>query len=330
MIENKEINLKLGDIKEPLPKRIINKFCQYAFKDANLYPQNYGNLINGLAKKHDVEPENILLTNGADEGIELIARAFGQDILIFPPTYYEFLDAPKRNGLNYETINCFGGRDYTLKYEESDVKNRSLIYLCNPNNPFGILTKNEIIEIANKTKGVVAVDETYIDFNGESVIDEFKQTPNILVVRSFSKGYSLAGLRVGYIAGEKSLIDAVAKRKLFSNVSSASVNAAMVVLDEEKYFKKLVTKIKNNKTDFEGFLRANEFGVIGSETNKIFIKFPSTEAASEFHNYLSKNKIATNLGNGFGTCGLDETYVQFAFGTKEQMARVREVIEQYR
>lgn len=324
------INLKFCDIKEPLPKKILDRFCKEVFKDVTLYPQNYDILISRLAQKHRVKPENIVLINGVDEGIELVSRVFGQDILIFSPTYYEFVDAPKRNNLRFEIINCFDGKGYTLKYKESDVKKRSLIFLCNPNNPFGLLTKQEIIDIARKTKGVVAVDETYIDFDGDSVLNEIEKVPNILVLRSFSKGYSLAGLRIGYIVGKKELIDKIIKRKLVCNVTSVSVNAAMIVLDEEKYFKNLVKKIKKKKDDLEDFLRNIGFDIIHTNTNNVVIKFQNISEADRFYNFLKTNGVIVNQDDGISTYGLDNTFIRFVYGTETQMKEVIKIIKRYK
>ncbi len=324
------IDLKLGDIKEQLPQRIIDKFCECVFKDVNLYPRNYDNLIQKLAQKHKLKPENIVLTNGVDEGIELVSRVFGRDILFFSPTYYEFLDAPKRNSLKCNMIDCFDGKRYRLKYKEADVKNRSLIFLCNPNNPFGILTKEEIIKLARKTKGVVAVDETYIEFNGESVINEFNKTRNLLVLRSFSKSHSVAGLRIGYLVGEKSLVDRIKKRKLICNVTSVSVNAATILLEEEEYFHDLIERIKKLKCEFEDFLRERGFNIIHTQTNNIVIKFQSLREATIFCSFLGRNNIIVNQGNGISTCGLDDTFVRFVCGAENQMKEVARVIENYK
>jgi len=324
------IDLRLGDIKEQLPQRIIDKFCKKVFKDVNLYPQKYSMLISKLAEKLKIKPENLVLINGVDEGIELISRVFGNDILIFSPSYYEFVDAPKRNNLKHETINCFDGKGYKLKYEDSDVKNRSLIFLCNPNNPFGLLSKDEIVMLAKKTEGIVAVDETYIDFDGESVINEFEETPNLLVLRSFSKGYSLAGLRIGYIIGKKSLIDKVKKRKLICNVTSVSANAAMIVLDEERYFKELIAKIKERKIAFEDFLIKRGFTVIQTHTNNVIIKFENKDKADKFYGFLKEKGVLVNRGDGISTCGLDESFIRFTCGTEKQMSEVKEIIEKFR
>lgn len=323
------INLKFGDIKEPLPKKILERFGKEVFKDVTRYPENYPLLIERLAKRHNVKTENIVLVNGVDEGIELISRCFGHDILFFTPTYYEFQDAPKRNNLKFEAINCFDGKEYKIKYKDSDVKNRSLIFLCSPNNPFGLLTKKEILDIAKKTKGIVAVDETYIDFDGETVLNEFENVPNLLILRSFSKGFSLAGLRIGYVVGKKELIDKIKQRKLFCNVTSVSVYAAMINLDEETYFKNLIKKIKEEKDKFEDFLKKKGFNIIHTNNNNIMIKFGAVEEANNLFGFLRDNGVIVNQANGMSTCGLDNTFIRFTYGTDEQMKKVRGIFEKY-
>jgi histidinol-phosphate aminotransferase len=324
------INLKLGDIKESLPQKILDRFCKEVFKNVNLYPQNYNLLISKLAEKFNVEPENIVLTNGVDEGIDLITKIFGKKILFFPPSYFEFAEAPRRNNLNFEVINSFDGEKYKIVIDGDKLKNRTLIFLCNPNNPFGILSKSEAIEIAKKTNGLVAIDETYVDFFGESTINEFKTTPNILVLRSFSKGFSLAGLRIGFIVGEKSLIDKIRQRKIFFTVTSVSVNAAIICLEEEKYFKNLIKEIIQRKKLFEEFLRKKGFNIIESFTNNIIIKFPDIKEADQFFNFLKENQVIVNQGDGISTYGLDNTFIRFSCGTEEQMKELREIIDGYR
>jgi histidinol-phosphate aminotransferase len=321
------INLKLGNIKEQLPQRIVSDFCEKAFVGVNSYPENYSLLIGKLAKKHKAKPQNIVLTNGVDEAIELIARVFGKSILIFTPTYYEFLDAARRNNLKIKTVDCFHENKYSLKYKDLDIKKSSLIFLCNPNNPFGILTKQEIAKIAGKTRGIVAIDETYIDFNGETAISISKSFRNILVLRSFSKSCSLAGLRIGYIVGEKSLIEKIRQKKLFYNVTSVSVYAAIIALEEKKYFQGLIIKIKKRKDSFEDFLAKKGFNVIHTHTNNIVIKFSGKKAAGKFCSHLKENAVIANQGNGISTCGLDNSFVCFACGTEAQMKQVAGTIE---
>lgn len=323
------INLKLGDIKETLPAKIMDRFKAETFQDVNHYPDNYESLIKILAERHLVDSENIVLTNGVDEGIELFCRLFGEDVLYFTPTYFEFWDAPRRNKRKFNQINCFDGKGYYLKYENSDIQNRSLIYLCNPNNPFGLLKRSEILSIANNTKGIVVVDETYIDFNGDSVINDFKSCPNLVVLRSFSKGFSIAGLRIGYVVANKEVIDKIKGIKLYANVTSVSVNSAKIVLEEEDYFKTLIKNLKGRKESFERFLIEKEFPIIPTKNNNGIIHFKNEKEANKFYKFLKENNVIVNQGDGVSTIGLDNTFIRFSCGTEDQMEEVTEIVGNY-
>lgn len=324
-----EINLRLADVKEPLPERILARLKNEAFTDMHLYPRNSENLISRLAEKHGLASDNITLVNGVAEGIELVTRTFGNEMLIFTPTYYEFYNAPRRNRMNLYAINCLSENSFRFHYSDADVRNKTLIMLCNPNNPFGILKRDDIIELAVKTKGVVCVDETYINFNGESVIDEIGKLKNLIVMRSFSKGFSLAGFRIGYVAGIKELIDKINDRKVFCSMNSVSTNAANIVLDEEEYFKQMALRVRRRKERFEDFLESRGFIVIRTHTNGIMIKFPSPEKATMFNEFLKKNQILVNQGNGISTFGLDDSFIRIACGTEEQMKAVSEIVSAY-
>jgi len=324
-----EINLKLCDIKENLPDFILEKFKSRAFTRVNSYPQNYSSLISILSEKHGVSEENIILTNGVDEGIEILARLFNQDILIFSPTYVEYVDAPERNGFNFSTLNCFTGTGFKIKYADDQIKNRSLIYLCNPNNPFGIISRAEILDLITKTEAIVVVDETYIDFDGESVVNDIKTRPNLVVLRSFSKSFSIAGLRIGYVIADREVIQKINKIKLYFNVSTVAVEVAKILLEEEEYFLKLRTAIKGRKTKFEDFLVEKDFPLIRTNTNNIILKFKTEAEADRLYQYLLENKITTNQGDGVSTYGLDNTFIRFACGTDDQMERVTSVMNKY-
>lgn len=323
-------DLRLADVKEPLPEHITERLRREIFQDVNLYPRNYDTLISRLAQRHNAGKDNITLVNGAAEGIDLVARSFGQDTLIFSPTYYEYYNAVRRNGLKSRMINCFDGRGFSLDWSQEDIEGRSLVFLCNPNNPFGILQRDEITGIAEKASGIVAVDETYIDFDGESVVSDMAGSENMLVLRSFSKGYSLAGFRIGYIIAPRRLKEEIERKKVFCNVSSVSVNAAMIALDEEKYFRGVVEKTKKSKGSMEEFMDRMGFGVIHTHTNCIMLKFRTPEEASAFREFLESRGILVNQGGGISICGLDDTFIRMSCGTGEQMEMLRSAVSEYR
>lgn len=122
------------------------------------------------------------------------------------------------------------------------------------------------------------------------------------------------------------MIDKILRVKLPYNVASVSVYIAITVLDEERYFKRLIKKIKKRKDNFENFLRIKGFNVIHTHTNSIIIEFSNIKEADEFYRFLKINKIFVNQGNGLINYGLDNSFIKFACGTEIQMKEVEKII----
>jgi histidinol-phosphate/aromatic aminotransferase/cobyric acid decarboxylase-like protein len=321
------INLKLGTIKEPLPDFILKKL-KHALDNANDYPQNYNKLIEKLAKHHKISKDKILLVNGTNGSIDLITKVLANKVYYYEPTYYEFWAAPKRNNVKYEALQSLYSDKYVLKTRS--FGKGTVLFLCNPNNPFGEIPLEQILDFSSKSKGYVAVDESYIEFSGKSPLRKLDKYPNLLLMRSFSKTYAMAGLRVGYIIAAPKLIKTLEEHKVFFDVSSASVEAALVVLDYHDYFKEQINQLIKRKTAFDDFLTEQGFNVIQNNINNTIIHFKSEAEASKFVKYLNKNNVLVNQGDGISTVGLDKSWVRFAYGTEEQMKKVTKIIEKYK
>lgn len=113
-------------------------------------------------------------------------------------------------------------------------------------------------------------------------------------------------------------------------MTSVSIAAAKIVLEEEKYFKELVNKIKKRKDNFEDLLKNKGFNIIHTHTNNIMIKFDNKSDADKFFNFLKENNVIVNQGDGLSTYGLDDTFIRFACGTEEQMKEVAKVVEKWK
>lgn len=321
------INLKLGTIKELLPDFILERL-KHAFDNANDYPQNYDALIEKLAKHHKISKDKILLSNGVDGAIDLITKIFAKKVYYYEPTYYEFQAAPKRNNIKFEALKSSYDDNYVIKTK--NFEKHTVLFLCNPNNPFGEISLNQILNFASKSRGYVAVDETYIEFSGDSPLKELDNYPNLLLMRSFSKTYRMAGLRIGYIIASPKLIKILKKRKVFFDVSSASAEAALVVLDYCDYFKEQIKQLIKHKKEFDNFLARQGFSVISNNINNTIIHFKSESKATNFVKYLKKNNVLVNQGDGISTIGLDKSWVRFACGAEKQMKEVIKIIEKYK
>lgn len=323
------INLQYTTIQKPLPDFIyqgIKHFCA----NANTYHPQPSELIEKIALKFNLPKGKIFLTAGADEAIQLFAKIFGQNSYVFTPTY-----------IVYRDVEVFGNRlnriysiDKNLEYKISsqEIKDATLIYLANPNNPAGYTTKEVVRKlIKNNPKAMVVIDEAYGDFADLSIINEVDNYSNLAVIRSFSKSYGMAGNRVGFIAtGNQDVIKKFGRFAQWCNVSYLSIGAAITALAHEDYFQKIREEIKNTRTDFNNFLIKAGYQTIPSLINAQLIKFPSESKSSNFVTFLKKHKIVVSQGNGLSNIGLDQSFVRVAIGTPMQMDQVKKAIAQFK
>ncbi len=176
-------------------------------------------LIEAYAAYAGVKPEQTLTSRGADEGIELLIRAFcepGEDSILFcPPTYGMYAISAETIGVNRKTVPLTSDWQLNLPEIEANLDGVKVLFVCNPNNPTGNLVKREdIIALLEMTKdkAIVVMDEAYIDFCPEaSTVDLLAQYPNLAILRTLSKAFALAGLRCGFTLANEELINVLLK-----------------------------------------------------------------------------------------------------------------------
>lgn len=322
-----DINLQYTTIKDPLPDFIYEGLKDYS-KNANGYKPQPNELIEVLSKKHHIQTQNIYLLAGADEGIQVFAKVYGQNAYVFTPTYVVYSD-----------VRTFGGQLTELKsinnssfeINTGKIENASLIYLANPNNPSGFTAKEKVIDLINNNKtSIIVIDEAYGDFAPElSVIDQIDKYDNLAVLKSFSKGYGMAGNRVGYLLANPEIVKVASQITQWSNVSYLSVGAALIALKNEKYFSNLRNSIIARREKFINFLSKKEFSLLKSKINAVVLQFGFEKKGEQFFDFLAKNGVVASLGNGNSNIGLDNSFVRLAIGTDEQMKKVEKVISNY-
>ncbi|MGR5294839.1 histidinol-phosphate transaminase [Vibrio mediterranei] len=176
-------------------------------------------LIEAYAAYAGVKPEQTLTSRGADEGIELLIRAFcepGEDSILFcPPTYGMYAISAETIGVNRKTVPLTVDWQLNLPEIEANLDGVKVLFVCSPNNPTGNLVKREdIIALLEMTKdkAIVVMDEAYIDFCPEaSTVDLLAQYPNLAILRTLSKAFALAGLRCGFTLANEELINVLLK-----------------------------------------------------------------------------------------------------------------------
>ncbi|TKF19726.1 histidinol-phosphate transaminase [Vibrio genomosp. F6] len=176
-------------------------------------------LIEAYAAYAGVKPEQTLTSRGADEGIELLIRAFcepGEDAILFcPPTYGMYAISAETSGVEQKTVPLTQDWQLDINGIESNLESVKLVFVCSPNNPTGnVIKRADIVRLLDMTKdkAIVVMDEAYIDFCPEvSTVDLLEQYPNLAILRTLSKAFALAGLRCGFTLANKEIIDVLLK-----------------------------------------------------------------------------------------------------------------------
>lgn len=264
-----------------------------------LYPDPDSNLLKiAISKKYKINISQIFIGNGSDEVLAHSFKAFFKKKLpiLFPDITYEFyLTYSKLYNINYILIPL--KKDFTININDY-IKYKNLIsgiIFPNPNAPTGCLLSLKKIEIIlkNNLNIVIIIDEAYIDFGGESAISLINKYKNLLIIQTFSKSRSLAGLRVGFAIGNSNLIKALEKIKNSFNsypINRISIQGAYSSMKDEEYFNKTRLKIITNREKLKIELIKIGFQVLPSMANFIFIKHPKYNSY-ELYNFLLKNKI---------------------------------------
>lgn len=324
---NSKINLQYTTITTPLPDFIYEDLRQYS-QNANGYKPQPAELIEKLANTHNIPKEMIYLTAGADEAIQMFALAYGKNTFIFTPTYTVYNDTTDFFA-NVNKINALKNNEYVISTEK--LPEASLIFIANPNNPFGFTSKEKILELVeNNPQAIIVVDEVYAEFGDFSVIDKVKDFPNLVVIRSFSKSYCMAANRVGFIVANPDIISKVRFKTQWANVSYLSVGAVMTALDHVEYFQQLRQGIIERRDRFGAFLREHGFTVLPSKINAVLLKFEDESQGTRFAQHLVDNNFVISHGNGSSNVGLDKSFVRISIGTEEEMNALKTTVEKYR
>jgi histidinol-phosphate aminotransferase len=217
--------------------------------------------IEAIVAAHvGVKPEQLALTNGVDEAIHVLFETFleaGDELLLPVPTYtmYEVY----ASATDARVVTVLAGDDLQFPYERllSAITPRTkIIAIANPNSPSGsVATREQLLELARQApQAVLLVDEAYFHFHGETVMDLVGVIPNLVVARTFSKAYGLAGLRLGLIAGPQELMRWV--RRVLSPYSVNSIALACVrpALEDTAYIDWYVKEVLAGRADFEAAL----------------------------------------------------------------------------
>ncbi len=247
---------------------------------------------SAAARVLGTSPDRILVGNGSDDVLNIAVRSFcdqGDPIAWPTPTYslYDSLAAVQ----GARPVRVEFPEDYSIP-EGLASTGAKLTILANPNAPTGTtVPPEEVSRLAEKLDGVLLVDEAYADFADADCLALVDRHPNVIVSRSFSKSYSLAGLRVGYAVAQEPLIEGMCKVKDSYNLDSVALAGATAAIEDQEWLRRNVDRIKATRERMTTELEAMGFRCMPSQTNFVFARAPESTEAATLYKQLFERKV---------------------------------------
>ena len=279
---NLESIIRLSSNENPYgPSNLVQERIKKSFVHGCRYPYAYSDdLVEQLAKKHGVSPESIIITGGSTEGLRITGLTFasnGGEIISGQPTFLAMMTYAEQWGATINWVPVGEDKGYDLDEMEKRISSKTkLIFLCNPNNPTGtLIPAKRLVDFCDSAikKAIVFSDEAYYDYietpNYPSMIEAVKRGENVIVSKTFSKVYGMAGLRVGYLIAKPEIAAKIRKNVVaMSNV--LAVEAAKEALQDEAFYQFSLEKNRESKKRIYKLLDHLNLTYVESHTNFIF------------------------------------------------------------
>ncbi|MBE9398568.1 histidinol-phosphate transaminase [Pontibacterium sp. N1Y112] len=286
-------------------------------------------LKQALADHFSLEKKNVFVGNGSDEVLALTFMAFfrQEHPLLLPETTYSFYDVYcNLYDIEYKQIPLCD--DFSIDLNDYAEPNAGIIF-ANPNAPTGrALALSEIEALLQRnTESLVVVDEAYVDFGATSAVELINRYDNVLVIQTFSKSRSLAGMRVGYAVGHEDLIAGLERVKNSFNsypLDMLAIASSVAAIKDDAYFRETTQKIIDTREWTEKALAELGFVTVPSKTNFLFTSHRYVEAA-ELMGFLRANKV---LVRHFSKPGIDN-HLRITIGTPEEMQLLVDTLKRH-
>ena len=311
-------------------EKVYEAIRQAAENGLSRYPDPVATLVReAVAIKFQIDPCSILCGNGSDDLLTILTRTFvgsGERLRLPYPTYILYRSLAEIQGAASEIVPFHS--DWTLPDEFfTDSKSRKLrlIFLPNPNSPSGtVIPKHKILELAEKLPCPLVVDEAYADFTDENCIDLVAQCEKLIVCRTLSKVYSLAGIRFGYLVAAPYFIEQMMKVKDSYNCDSLSIAAAAAAIADDDWQMENRQKIIATKNHLTKRMRELGFDVPESHANFTW-NTRNDQSVKTIYEHLKQNGILVRYMDypGWGE-GL-----RISVGTDEQTDQCVDVIADF-
>ncbi len=324
--------IKLNANENPYPPspQVMQALREIRPENLSLYPNsNAQKLVDAIAQYHGVKSSQVFVGNGSDDVIALSFMAFfnSDKPILFPDITYSFYPVWCRLfNIPYETPKV----DDNFKIIPSDYyKPNGGVIFPNPNAPTGIGEGKEFIKdiLNHNPDSIVIVDEAYVDFGCYSSIELLKEYDNLLVVQTFSKSRSMAGMRIGAAIGNEELIGVLNAVKNSYNsytLDSVAIECGSAAVNDDEYFKSTLLKISSTRDRVSDIFKKMGFTVYPSQSNFIFVTKNDISAKALFEYLKSKNIFIRY----FNLPRIDN-HLRITIGTDEQMDTLIKETENY-
>jgi histidinol-phosphate aminotransferase len=284
--------VKLNTNENPYPPspRVADLLRNLSPADLRLYPDPLSDrLRDTISSLHGLKRGNVIVGNGSDEILAMIFKTCagkGDRVVLYSPSYTLFkvlAEIQEAEAVEYDLEE-----DFSLP-EAFISAPAALKLIASPNSPTGTLYPLETIDrILEATEGIVVVDEAYVDFAEGDSLPLLDKYPNLVVTRTVSKSFSLAGVRIGYALAPEEVIAGLMKVKDSYNVNRVSAAIAVAALSDREYFAEIVGKIKDQREKLRRDLEALGFAVFPSGANFLLARAPGGRAREIYEKLLAR------------------------------------------
>ncbi len=329
---NLENMIKLNTNENPYPpsKGVQEAMKNLKLQDFKLYPDSEaGSLVHTLAQYYGLKDEQVFVGVGSDDVLAIAFQTFfnSDKPLLFPQITYSFYDVwADLYKIPYEAIPL--KEDFRIDPADYKRENGGIIF-PNPNAPTGLLESLDMVEevVRANPDVVVIVDEAYIDFGGKSALALIDKYENLLVVQTFSKSRSMAGMRIGYAMGSPKLIKYLNDVKFSTNsytMNYPSLLLGVEAVKDDAYFKETTAKIIATRERVKSELSALGFEFPDSMSNFVFARHPKVSGVEIYEALREKNIFVRHFNNPLIT-----EYNRITIGTDEEMDVLLACVKEY-
>jgi histidinol-phosphate aminotransferase len=311
----------------------VKQALSEALDHLEIYPDGWGTqLRTKLSSFLGVEENQIIFGNGSDEVVQIISRAFltsSKNTVMAHPTFPQYRHNAVIEGAEIREVPLIDGEHDLPGMLKQIDENTAVVWICSPNNPTGTYVNEEkLVSFIRKVPDhvLVVIDEAYFEYvkaaDYPNTISLLKQFPNLMILRTFSKAYGLAALRIGYGIANSNIIQALEPAREPFNTNKLAQIAALAALDDQDFVRESVRKNKEGLNQFYQFCHEYGLKYYPSEGNFILIDFQME--GNKVFQYLLERGYIVRSGNALGF----PTSVRITIGTKEQNEELIQILKE--